>query len=545
MTAPKITTRTLTLRLLREGKTVRDAFSENYAEGASKALARRTWRNIENASLFTGQIYSNPPSWLSFVDDDKSIADEKLYSGGAGAVIFIPVGKRMFAVCFGHIHIALEDESFEHQFGLKVALNSIPSHQIRSLDIATPDAVTFQKRVQASKDSKLSQFGFDTVRDLARVAGGTPSDKNLGKFLAGKDSLSITCEVGIDTIEAKCKQVLAAYQRNDYKKEYSWFDNLKAVRDEATINKLDAEIFSELQNLMMGSISLLHLTPPEIVNYMDGSELHYNGFGSHGVTFNKLSIEDYAAELKRCGFSKGIDEIKSKHRIHSKVKDSGTFSEQWKVYDCFIFEVELTVKNQTKTYVIFGGKWYCVSSDFKEQVENYFNSIPRVVVVGSTTAKNEQELINDLNLNRKDLLKLDKEKINPKGVIGANFEPCDFFSDSKQFIHLKDASSSGPISHLWSQAVVSTEALTGDHEFLRKLRVIVKDKKRPKFLSLLPRSQASIKRDEYTIVFGLMRNPYANGRVDIPFFSKVSFKPAVQRLQQLGFPIAIELIEKL
>ena len=45
------------------------------------------------------------------------------------------------------------------------------------------------------------------------------------------------------------------------------------------------------------------MAPPEIVNYTEGSQLHYNGFGSHGTNFHSLSIEDYVAELERCGFT--------------------------------------------------------------------------------------------------------------------------------------------------------------------------------------------------------------------------------------------------
>jgi hypothetical protein len=41
-----------------------------------------------------------------------------------------------------------------------------------------------------------------------------------------------------------------------------------------------------------------------------------------------------------------------------------------------------------------------------------------------------------------------------------------------------------------------------------------------------------------------MRPPYANGTIGLPFFSKVSFQAAVDRLAQFGIPVAIELIEK-
>lgn len=165
-------TRTLNVRLLRKGHSVEGAFGPAFALGLERALEQRPWQNIEGAQVFVGQIYSNQPGWRSFIAEGAGDVPEEIFTGGAGAVIFIPVGARKMAVCFGHVHLALDDEAFERQFGLKVTLNTVPRGNLRTLDLATPDAVTFQKRVQASQDSDVRDFGVDMLRDLARVAGG-------------------------------------------------------------------------------------------------------------------------------------------------------------------------------------------------------------------------------------------------------------------------------------------------------------------------------------------------------------------------------------
>ena len=141
------------------------------------------------------------------------------------------------------------------------------------------------------------------------------------------------------------------------------------------------------------------------------------------------------------------------------------------------------------------------------------------------------------------LLKLDQTKINPDGVKYANLEPCDFFSDKKQFIHLKDGHSSGPISHLWSQGAVSAEAFVSDPGFRKKLRAKVRSLG-PGFESYLPKAAQKVAREEYSVVYGIMRKPYSDGSLDLPFFSKVSLQAAAERIGQFGIPLAIELIEK-
>src|ERR1044071_3411268 len=139
-------TKTLNVRLLRAGHTIANAFSESFAPGAERALEQRPWAGVEGASLFIGQIYSNTPGWRSFLETGSPDLPTGIFTGGAGAVLFLPVADRIAAVCFGHVHIALNDNAFERQFGLKVTLNTVPRGQLRTLDLATPDAVTFQKR---------------------------------------------------------------------------------------------------------------------------------------------------------------------------------------------------------------------------------------------------------------------------------------------------------------------------------------------------------------------------------------------------------------
>nr|WP_157500078.1 DUF6119 family protein [Lysobacter sp. Root983] len=526
--------------MLRRGRAIASAFTEKYRDGVANPLAARPWPGVEGGELYFGQIYSSSPKWLDFIRGGVPLIGEDLFTGGAGAAIFIPVDGRVYAACFGHIHMALDDDAFERGFGLRVVLNCVPRSNLRTLDLATPDAVTFQKRVQASRDSDLQEFGVDMLRDLARVAGGTPSDAGFAKFVAGKDSLSLTCSVDARSIVNKCAEVGRTYRRQEYKKEFAWVDNLKVVAERDLQARLDAKLFNEIEAIRRGEESDLHMAPPEIVSYNEGGVLHYNGFGSHGVDYHSLSIEDYVYELNDAGFDGAMDDVKRLHRISARSPEGGGFSEKWRVYDCFVLETTLGAGASAKTYIIFAGDWYCVERSFKRRVEEFFNSIERVDIVGKTSCVNEKELIDDLNSNRRDLLKLDQVKINPEGTAHAFIEPCDFLSERGDFIHLKDGHSSGPISHLWSQGLVSTDALISDGVYRQKL----KQKASGRFRALLPGRRDAIVRSKYRVVFGIMRKRYVSGGLDLPFFSKVSFQSTAEKIQKLGIKVAIELIEK-
>lgn len=544
---PKETRTQFNIRLLRKNCRPEESFGPSFQPGMRRSLARVEWEGSGETELYMGQVYSNPPDWIRFLES-RIVGDppDSLFTGGAGAVLFVPIRGRFLAVCFGHAHITLSLDAFERQFGLIVTLNSVPRDQIRSLDTATPDAVTVQRRVQASRDSDLQAFGVNIYRDLARTAAGTPRDKNFALFVAGKDALKIVTADKVEEIDKLCGRVLDMYQQETYKNDFSWIDRMKIVEEKSVLEDLNSKVVDALIDLRSGKHADIHMSPPEIVDYMEGNKLHYNGFGSRGENFESLSIDDYVKELNRCAFEGGIKEIKEKHRVRAKKEGQTKFTEKWKVYDCFVFETELTNNAIITHYVLFAGNWYRVEDNYKKEVEEFYENIEKVHIVGTTSCVNETSLICNLHRNRTDLLKLDGVKINPEGVQYGNLEPCDFFSENREFIHLKDGHSSGPISHLWFQGVVSAQAFISDRHFRTQLRKVVKARSRGKtaFEKLLPLASKKPNRDNYKVVYGIMRKPYADGSVGIPFFSKVSLQATARRLEELNIRVAIELIKK-
>ncbi len=528
-------TTTLKLRLLREGA----AFTVDSALKDGHQLREIPWRGVDGARLFVGSVFTNQPPWFVFLDAQTDNLPELLNSGCAAA-LFLPVANRTMAVCFGHAHMVMNTHHFENNFGLKVTLNKVARGNLRTIDSATPDATTFQRRIQASRDSDLTHFGIDYDRDLLTLASGTPDDNNFAKFLAGKDTLTITCSLSPTGVQDKCRQALEAFSATDYERDYKWVDHIQPIREDDLTDQLDALLFVALQELQTGSVNDLHLAPPEIADYTSGAELRFNGLGVRGGIFHHLTIEDYVAELDRSGFGGAINDIKLSHRVSAKAGDSDIFSEKWKVYDCFVFETEYI----GATYVIFAGQWYRIDRDFATEINTFFSSLPTRTIVASTNKPNEEELIEELTRTRPDLLKLDRELVSAAGLSHDRIETCDFLSRNKEFIHLKDGHSSSPISHLWMQGVVFAEAFVASGGFRSRFRSLVR-RLDPAFTSLIPDGrQRSIDRREYTVVYGIMRKPYRSGALGLPFFSKVSLRPQIQRLQTLGFSVAINLIEK-
>ena len=542
------TTMTLSVRLLRDDKSVDDAVRDT---SEIKEVPAKSGR------LFTGQTAGSAPGWLTVVNQFSVDGSIKLENKNCSSVLFVDVssdgdGKlvRTFALAFGGGHLALDPDAFVRNFGLRVTLNCVARGALRNLDVATLDSTTIQKRIQASRKSDLQGFGIDYQNDLLRLAGGVPTDTAFASSREGKDALSLTSKLSAKDIKGKCKKALQLFNATDYQKDYAFIDQIVPVRDRLLLAELDDLVFAEVQNLIKGQPSDLHMTLPEIIDPEEGRDFGYFGIGfKSGVkpSYSELAIEDYIAELLavRPADLPGMAELKASHEVRIVVDGRGDKKKRRRVYDCFVYEVTL----RKSTYVLFSGEWYCIESNFFSDVEKDYQALlAGVPLLATTSSINEQELIAELDKDG-DLLNLDKVKASPSGAAGANLEPCDFLSRRKEFIHLKDGHGSAPISHLWSQGVVSAESFVRDEVFRKSMRdACIKRQKaagKAGFEGLLPDGRSKPTPSDYKVIYGIMRHPYQRSKkLGLPFFSKVSLRAAASRIQLMGYVVEVHLIAK-
>jgi uncharacterized protein (TIGR04141 family) len=514
--------------------------------------------DAEVGRLFVGQAPSTPPTWAPFIGEFARSGVPRLSNRSCGAVLFLEIEsdgpktvKRVMALTFGTGHHALDLDAFERGFGLRVVLNSVARSSLRSMDIATLDATTFLRRIQASRDADLQGFGMDTDRDLLTLAAGSPRDTTFARSLAGRDALSVkTRTSSVDVIE-KCKTALGLYQAQDYKKDFGFIDYVSPVRRRELLDQLDALAFSELRGMVNGHASDLHIALPDILDPEEGTEIGYYGAGLRsGVkpAHGQLAIEDYVAELKAGEFSQIPDmaALRSSHEVRAIADGEGDKKRKRKIYDCLVFELE----HKGTIYVLFGGEWFAVDKTFHASVEaDFLKLVSSKPFVASTATANEREFIAELEDN-KDFLNMDQVKLAPAGMGGANLEPCDFLSTDKQFIHLKDGHGSAPISHLWNQGVVSAEAFVMDEKFRKDMRLEVQSRqkkyKKAGFEKLLPDGRSKPVPSEFTVVYGVMRSRNKrSATLGLPFFSKISLRAIAVRIELMGYKVEVHLIEKI
>src|SRR5262249_55434778 len=153
---------------------------------------------------------------------------------------------RLFAVAFGQGRHLLDQEAYEHDFGLKVVLNTVAPDQLKSVDAKTIDETTVHTRRDLSRDSPFSAFGLDVSRALLRALTGTPDDESLAHRLTGSDALGLHSRTQLPDLPALAARLLERYEADDYKANFDFIDHLRVEKSAARIAQLQGLLITAL-----------------------------------------------------------------------------------------------------------------------------------------------------------------------------------------------------------------------------------------------------------------------------------------------------------
>ena len=322
-------------------------------------LESLSFPGVEPWPLAIRQGEERYPDWALFFQNFLDL-DVFGKTHSIGALLLIPVSGRWFGLTFGTGRFLLRPGTWEERFGLRVALNSIDEDKLRSIDKKTFDAVSLHAREQASEDSGTSAFGLDVERDLLRAVTGTPSKAELGKRLAGMDSLKAHIEVELPVVGTVLSRYCEKYREDSYRKKFPWVDHISEVTDKTIINKLDELI---VRRLRVRDYKGIWLACPEIVEWSDvrgfryGQSRKYLEYYDLRLSQFILSVDDPQAVNR---------EMLARRRVFC-VRDDDRVMKDWSIYDCLNCEVDY----EESAFLLSFGHWYRIAQGFVAKVNSF------------------------------------------------------------------------------------------------------------------------------------------------------------------------------
>ncbi len=477
----------------------------------------------DNSLFFFEDSHSNPPRWVTGFFGQSSVRNLPIFNSSSKGVLIVPIsvsGKTVrFAVAFGMGRHLLKDGVIEQGFGLKVVLNSAELNSFRSIDKTRMGSVPKQSREQMSREVSPADFGIDIEQDLISSVTAVSNENRLGKIITGKDALSASAKVDCTNITEFVRLCYEKYNSTEYKKNFDWIDQIKEVRNSV----LEHILLQKLaDNLNSGSITKTWMAVPEIINWADVVGFRYRA-PKRGHIHEDLDINDFM-DL----FSDPIILADLKHSLVfpiSAEKDEPL--DKWTALRCIYSELE----HDGKTYVLNNAKWYEIEASFVSEVDSDFRSIPdsTVSLIPYTPGDSENEYNEKATAAISGSACMDQKNIVHGGG-RSSIEFCDILTSDKKLIHVKKYGGSSVLSHLFNQGVVSAELFVGDEEFRRKLNSKLPTPHKLSNTRIRPTAP------DYEVIYGIISSdPSA---LEIPFFSKVSFRNAKRRLTALGYSVS-------
>lgn len=474
-------------------------------------------------TLFIKYAHANPPRWAKFFSEIVP-TDEFGRNSSTASVFLVEESNRLFFLTFGQGRHLINSEFIEMNFGLRVALNMLDVNSLRSIDKSSFEAHPTQSREQSGKATELQYFGVDVERDLLRALTGAPKDKSYGERLSGMDALKLSVEVDLTSLKGLLSKLLTAFEDDSYKRgAFSWVDHIGQVKDINLVNSLDQRLITKIKD---DEIEKIWLSVPEIIDWNRVVGFRYS-MSKSAPRYYDIRMPDFIESL-------GDKEIDKDQLVKKKIfcVDADDLPVLDRPVYYFLY-AEIAIDSEI--YLLNNGKWYRVNHDFTEQINTFYSNLTMYekalpVYDDETEGHYNERVAKD---NSEEFALLDNKNVYLPGA-ASPVEPCDLYRRDQEFIHVKRYGGSSVLSHLFNQGLVSGELFQTQNQY----REQVNDKLPPQYK--LADVYARPAPGEYTVVYAIISE--RDEALSIPFFSKISLRHSVNRLQAIGYVVVLAKI---
>jgi uncharacterized protein (TIGR04141 family) len=520
----------LTVFLIKDGyKEIEDFLS---FDGLHVVPAEKDGKEI-GTLVYRGGFQSKPP-WVSIFEGFPGFDSAQIFNQSSKAVYVVRHEGRWFCFTFGYARHLIDDLAYERNFGLIVTLNLGDPEAIKSIDKTHISHVSLQSREQAARELELGNFEFDNDIDLlksvtakSRVVEGEDQET-----LSGRDSVTIYTSVTVDAFSEIANRLYEAFRSTKYEKNYPWLGKIREERDSEVIDALDSTLVSKIAKKDLHKI---WLAIPELVEWEQIRGFAYKRTAEGPMKAGPVLYQDLGID-EWCKVARTDSEISAKQLKSKKVFiywQDGRDPSSWSLYRCLNAEIDLNHKK----YILNDGDWYQIEPGYVKEVSDFYDSVPSSKVklppYGSNT---EPAYLKTIAAGSAGYALMDRRVV----MIGggrSRVEFCDLYSKAKkEIIHVKKYGGASLLSHLFSQALVAGECFLHEADFRTRLNDLLP----PGFKLTNPMAQPIA--NEYEVCIAIMSKE--KGGLELPFFSKVSFKHAVKALRNLGYKVTKLKIER-
>lgn len=416
-----------------------------------------------------GYFYAIPgspdqPSWVTALSGTylPAAALDGLVSQSPAGILTCRLNSKLFAISFGHAWMKLNNDWVDHSFGRRVTLNSVAANDLRQIRSEQVLANRHRSIERAPSSAKLSEFGYESDRDLVFSVEGISRMRPFIGVVRGGAPLRFDVDIGLllKAIDAASKRLGYGYQS-----KFPDIDSLVPVTIKSDIDSLDRKLDDEISAGNPGR--LVGLTPPASLEVFDQDV--YFSYGRwnqqrHARSW-ALAYPEWVASL---GGNPPTLAAAERTQVNVVEASTGIKKTSVKIRDALSFDLV----RPDGHYVIFSGKWYRASPNLASKLTSFLGELKVSAFPPPAWNGADDEGLYNKNacIDNPNLVHMDARNIFYGGGY-SQFEFCDFVDPGNKVIYfVKNPGSSAGMSHLYEQARRTTELFFGNNQnYLEKL----------------------------------------------------------------------------
>lgn len=423
--------------------------------------------------------------WIGIQDDEEPsewLADAAVTTGLAmtpytvrrsGGVLLLGIDGTAYAMSYGNGYLLIPDELKDQRFGLQFLIRRLNPDQVHGMVRRRANARGRTDSTLVAAGAPVWTLGVAENVEIIRRIGGRAKDFKV--TFSARDSRDVNVEgsVGLrmrfgvepDALVADIRECARVCQEEQPDPALEFIDYIQPVANAATKDELDGE----LEKLLAGNVAdtgehLIPVVPTSALQHFGQAHTFTIKIGhAPAVLVPSLELEDF---IRRTRVQRDGERVKALRGGHvclnddeaGKVVLTSARADKW---------LEANVSLGAQRFFLMDGDWFEIGAEYirasRDTISRLFPAAPTISLLAWSLPARRTEYDYNCYVAAQSggrYLCLDKNR-RVRDPLGARspLEICDLLGPRNELIHVKRAEGSMPLSHLFSQGLISAQSL--------------------------------------------------------------------------------------
>jgi uncharacterized protein (TIGR04141 family) len=389
----------------------------------------------------------------------------------SGAVLLLAVDGQVYGITYGAGRWLLRDECKDQRFGLRYAIRQLDPKHVNRLVQRFPASHGRQDSVLVPGGLPIWCYGLEAYAGIIGHLGGELKTTDLTSGTSGRRAVRIDGAAGLNlrlgvqptALIGDIRAIAAVCRDRAPDPALEPIENIVPIGTGTLANDLDADLDELLgwpANLAAEYLS--PVVPTAMLDAFLASQSLVIRIGSTPIQADQLDLEDILRRTRNQRQGKQLAALRSGHVYLFADPDAeeplgSSRAVNW---------LEATLTRGSRRFFLADGKWYEIGATYidsiRRQVEDLISAAPSLDLPAWDPARDERRYNQHVQDVRAGYVNLDRDLVRAGLHEDTGFEACDLLGPDNELIHIKRARASAPLSHLFSQALVSMQTLANN-----------------------------------------------------------------------------------